>query len=700
MGRIAKEFGVALVCAAVGAAALSAQGPNGTDPRPFYVIAHNPNTLETAELALVSGANALEPDVNVLPPGSIGFDPPGSFATSPDPPGLVMYHDDGPLTARVPLTLEQYLEGLHALAKKYPHFAAMMLDIKPNAAKRENGPTILAAIRQHLNYDGVNLSVILNVGSLHPDSDVFTDILPLLGEREGVQVDTLSDPTQLVAALGADCNFGLAGAPGCNIAYGDATLAAGTDVPRAIDWGSFLKASWGIPRWVYAGTIISGPMMDFFMDAGADGIIPDHLPLAPPVQGLALAEFDPASMAWTQDLFSKIGQHPQLKYATRNDNPFMPNVQAYGLQTRTMAVQYGGTDSPLTFTLEGCRGTSEVTFHTGFAPNAFETDRMEQGGTDHVTIPSLNLGKLTALHIWNQGGAANYPDWALQDVAVSSAVYLGSDFQGTVEYTATLNDFIYAGDTKSLKLTPNFQEPAPTIECPAPITVNNAPGKCSAVVSFAPKVDGMCPDVTAVSTPPAGSAFAVGTTSVSSQTASPSFPNVSSTCSFTVTVKDVEPPLVVCPGPIDVNATGPSGAIATFAATAGDNCSATVTSAPPSGSLFAIGTTPVSSTAQDPSGNQSSCTFTVHVKGAAEQTSDLIAQVTGMSIKASTKNALVVKLNSALTKLQSGGSMPGACGALSDFISLASAQRGKDIPMATADALIAAAGQIKAVIGC
>src|SRR5439155_6019125 len=125
----------------------------------------------------------------------------------------------------------------------------------------------------------------------------------------------------------------------------------------------------------------------------------------------ALAEFDPASTAWTQELFDKIAQHPELKYATRDDNPFKPNVQAYGLQTRTMDVQYGGTDSPLTFTLEGCRGTSAVTFHTGFAPNLFETDRMEKGGTDHVTIPSLNLGKLTKLYIHNDGGFFNSSDW-------------------------------------------------------------------------------------------------------------------------------------------------------------------------------------------------------------------------------------------------------------------------------------------------
>ena len=109
-------FAIALLLAVAGAARLSAEtGPNGTNPRPFYVIGHNPNTLEMAELALLSGANALEPDVIVLPDNSYAGFPP---VLLPDPPGMVMYHDYSALTARVPLTLQEYLAGVHALAKQ------------------------------------------------------------------------------------------------------------------------------------------------------------------------------------------------------------------------------------------------------------------------------------------------------------------------------------------------------------------------------------------------------------------------------------------------------------------------------------------------------------------------------------------------------------------------------------------------------
>jgi hypothetical protein len=229
--------------------------------------------------------------------------------------------------------------------------------------------------------------------------------------------------------------------------------------------------------------------------------------------------------------------------------------------------------------------------------------------------------------------------------------------------------------------------------------MNNAPGQCNAVVTFAPKVDGMCPDVTAKSVPASGTAFTVGTTNVTSTAASPTFPLSHPMCSFSVTVKDVEAPLIACPAPMTVDATGPLGVAVTFAPVAGDNCSAAVSSAPASGSVFAIGTTPVSSTAQDPSGNQSSCSFTVHVKGAAEQLDDLIAAVVALATKQGTKNALLVKLNAALAKVQ-GVNIGPVCGPLADFISLVSAQRGKDIAPIDADALIAKAAQIRAVVGC
>src|SRR5207247_6045870 len=105
----------------------------------------------------------------------------------------------------------------------------------------------------------------------------------------------------------------------------------------------------------------------------------------------------------------------------------------------------------------------------------------------------------------------------------------------------------------------------------------------------------------------------VGTTTVTS-TARDSSGN-SSTCAFTVTVRDTQSPTITCPADLTVDA--PPGACAssvTFTVTATDNCTVSdLTSAPASGSAFPVGTTTVISTARDASGNASQCLFTVTV---------------------------------------------------------------------------------------
>ena len=203
--------------------------------------------------------------------------------------------------------------------------------------------------------------------------------------------------------------------------------------------------------------------------------------------------------------------------ATREDNPFKPELQAYGLEFYTMDTGSAGTNADLKFKLNGCRGSSELIYNTGFVHPTYSTGRMEANQADWATIPSLNLGKLTSLEITNFGGGfLGAPDWDLGEVSVASARWISPTFLFNEKYTATYNNTVEAGHAAKIDLHANFNLPLPTIECPAPITVNNAPGKCNAVVNFAPKVEGLCPDVTAESKPPSGSIFDVGTTNVSS----------------------------------------------------------------------------------------------------------------------------------------------------------------------------------------
>jgi DNA-binding beta-propeller fold protein YncE len=88
-----------------------------------------------------------------------------------------------------------------------------------------------------------------------------------------------------------------------------------------------------------------------------------------------------------------------------------------------------------------------------------------------------------------------------------------------------------------------------------------------------------------------------------------------------VTAADSTPPVLTVPGRTTVDATGPSGAVVTFAATATDDTDASpaVLCTPASGSRFAVGDTTVTCTATDAAGNVAKKTFVVHVRSAKEQ---------------------------------------------------------------------------------
>jgi subtilisin-like proprotein convertase family protein len=148
-----------------------------------------------------------------------------------------------------------------------------------------------------------------------------------------------------------------------------------------------------------------------------------------------------------------------------------------------------------------------------------------------------------------------------------------------------------------------------TITCPANITKSNDPNQCGAVVTYpAPTTTGTCGTVTC--SPASGSFFPVGTTTVTcSTTAGPS-------CTFTVTVNDTQPPVITCPANITAataNVNDPC-TVVNYTTTASDNCpGVTVVCTPPSGSCFPVGTTTVTCTATDASGNTATCSFTVSV---------------------------------------------------------------------------------------
>ncbi len=246
----------------------------------------------------------------------------------------------------------------------------------------------------------------------------------------------------------------------------------------------------------------------------------------------------------------------------------------------------------------------------------------------------------------------------------------------------------------------------PTITAPPDVTVGTGPGAtvCSAVVADATLGTAAASDnsgfvTTSRSGVPPGNVFPVGVTTVT-YTASDVVGQMTS-ATQTLRVKDTTPPVLPTPPDVTANATSPAGAVVTYLLPAAtDNCpGVSVIGAPPSGSTFAIGTTAVTVTVIDAAGNKASKTFQVTVVGAAGQTTNLRALVTSFGLDHGSEDSLLAKLGNALAAINAGNVRAG-CGMLGAFINEVQAQSGKKITSAQAMQLIAAANQIRAVLGC
>ena len=160
----------------------------------------------------------------------------------------------------------------------------------------------------------------------------------------------------------------------------------------------------------------------------------------------------------------------------------------------------------------------------------------------------------------------------------------------------------------------------PTITCPANISVSNAAGLCSAVVSYSTPVgtdNCSAPTTTQTAGLASGATYPVGQTinrfQVTDGTGNTNF------CAFTVTVNDTElPTFTTCPGNIPVaNTPGLCGAVVSYATPVGaDNCSGATTIQTlglASGATYPVGPTTNIFKVTDAAGNTATCAFAVSV---------------------------------------------------------------------------------------
>jgi hypothetical protein len=162
-------------------------------------------------------------------------------------------------------------------------------------------------------------------------------------------------------------------------------------------------------------------------------------------------------------------------------------------------------------------------------------------------------------------------------------------------------------------------------------------------------------------------------------------------------VLDTTPPVITVPTSVAADATGPAGAVVSYAASANDDIDGpvAVNCAPSSGTTFAIGTTTVTCTASDTAGNEAGASFDVHVRGADEQLGILFAAVAGVGPGSS----LAEKVQDARAAL-AAGVVHAACQELAAFANEVRAQSSKKLSATQAVVLGATARRILTVLSC
>jgi len=344
------------------------------EPRPFYVVAHNPNTLAEVREALADGANAIEPDVNV-------------YDDRPDE--LCVSHGQG--DADDP-SLVTYLKGLHDVAAEHGSpLALVVFDCKPAVATPAHGERLLNAIRLHLTFD-LALTVVISVGKIAHGA-IFDRIAGGLRAREGAMIDAEDDPAEVATYFR---NRGIAHA-----CYGNGISAlnaiVGPFYRETIEHACLLKAAQFEPRFVYAWTVNDDDEIREYLRIGVDGLISDNvrklrsIALSPEFAGL-------------------------YRLAQRSDNPLAEDAFAYGLIVDTADVHHAGTDANVTFTLHGTTGSASKTVNTQLI------NRMERNERNFVTIPSRHLGALSSITV-QRDRQGNAPDWLLRRILVRSHRY-------------------------------------------------------------------------------------------------------------------------------------------------------------------------------------------------------------------------------------------------------------------------------------
>jgi hypothetical protein len=252
----------------------------------------------------------------------------------------------------------------------------------------------------------------------------------------------------------------------------------------------------------------------------------------------------------------------------------------------------------------GISFTLKYTIYDGTACEA--TGSPKGGGTRTITAGVVNSTNQIAVAP-NESIKLGAGSTSLQDTAFSQWKLGGT----VVSSTST---FCVRGPVGLLEYTANFVSPPSTNQNPIVtcqnVSATTAPNTCTTTGSVIASTSDPDGDTVSCTQTPAGP-YALGTTPVN--VSCDDGKGGSASCTGTVTLTDDDRPTLACGAAQQVECTSPSGASATFSASATDNCGPVSASCPGSGSTFPVGTSSTSCSATDASGNDASCSTTITV---------------------------------------------------------------------------------------
>ena len=347
--------------------------------RPFYVIAHNPNTVDEAAAFLAAGANALEPDVCWVPER---------------PETWYVAHDHTPLSNPFDAahSLRTYLAGLRALAAPGTageRLALIAFDYKD----AERGGDINELLRVVFDEfagrpEGAGVAILVTVSAR--SHAAFLGAFAQDRPATGVGIDEDDAPALAMQALRDAGQRRVAYANGV-MKYSPKQVYSSLAAAKALQ----AQAADALPKLVYTWVLERDETLRTHLELGLDGAIVD--------------------VGTVPRLLAILGEERyRAMYvpAERGHDPWTaPAPPQYALRLRTADVEYAGTDARMRFTLGGAAGAIERVLDFGRSHMA------ERGSTCGFALDGLDLGRIESLTIESLGGGIG-PDWLPAEVEV------------------------------------------------------------------------------------------------------------------------------------------------------------------------------------------------------------------------------------------------------------------------------------------